>query len=243
MGDSTPFLTARWEDLALLNYTCPADLLLPLVPKGTSLDRWRGDALISLVGFLFKDTRVLGWHVPFHGTFEEVNLRFYVRRMTPSGDTRRAVVFVRELVPRRAIAAAARLIYNEPYLPAPMSHTSSLGNNGGALTYSWSYGGSPFTLAADAAGPARLPQAGSEAAFITEHYWGYNRQRNGGTLEYQVEHPQWPVWESARAGVTGPLASLYGSAFGEILSRPPRSSYVAAGSAITVHRGVRVSQP
>jgi uncharacterized protein YqjF (DUF2071 family) len=32
-----------------------------------------------MVGFVFKDTRVLGIKWPFHVNFEEVNLRFYVR--------------------------------------------------------------------------------------------------------------------------------------------------------------------
>src|SRR6188474_1200737 len=111
-----PFLTARWEDLVLLNYSCPVEILEPLVPAGTVLDLWDGDALVSLVGFMFKDTRVLGLAIPFHRTFEEVNLRFYVRRIGTDGEIRRAVVFVRELVPRQAIATIARRMYNEPYV-------------------------------------------------------------------------------------------------------------------------------
>src|SRR3989442_5255653 len=121
-----PFLTARWEDLVLLNYSCPIELLEPLVPRGTVLDLWNGQALVSLVGFLFRDTRVLGVRVPFHEAFEEVNLRFYVHRVTRSGEMRRAVVFVRELVPRHAIAAVARWVYDEPYLAVPMGHRSPL---------------------------------------------------------------------------------------------------------------------
>jgi uncharacterized protein YqjF (DUF2071 family) len=242
LGSSPTFLTARWEDLVLLNYRCPSELLAPLVPQGTVLDLWNGEALISLVGFLFRDTRVLGLPIPFHVTFEEVNLRFYVRRTTPSGELRRAVVFVRELVPRQAIAAIARWVYNEPYLAVPMSHRSSLNvQEGGTASYSWRHGGAAFVMTADAAGPARLPSPGSEAEFITEHYWGYTHQRNDDTLEYQVEHPAWPVWEATRSEVSGPLASLYGPAFGEILSMPPRSTFVAVGSPVSVYRGVRLS--
>src|SRR6188768_2836321 len=133
-----PFLTARWEDLVLVNYRCPRELLAPLVPRGTVLDPWQGDTLVSLVGFLFRNTRVLGLRIPFHHTFEEVNLRFYVRRTTPSGEARRAVVFVRELVPRIAIATLARWTYNEPYLAVPMEHRSTLSDaEGGAVEYSW----------------------------------------------------------------------------------------------------------
>src|SRR5689334_2274538 len=104
-----PFLRAEWRDLVMLNYESPAGLLDPLVPAGVELDRWRGTLYVSVVGFLFRDTRVLGIPIPFHRTFEEVNLRFYVRREL-DGDVRRGVVFVRELVPRRAIATVARLL-------------------------------------------------------------------------------------------------------------------------------------
>src|SRR6185436_1068196 len=169
---ASTFLTARWEDLVLLNYVCPPRILESLVPRGTTLDLWEGDALVSLVGFLFRNTRVAGLRIPFHQTFEEVNLRFYVRRLTPSGETRRAVVFVRELVPRRAIAAVARWVYNEPYLAVPMGHRSSLTDtDGGAVAYSWSYRGQQFVLDAGVRGPSERPAPASEAEFVTEHYW------------------------------------------------------------------------
>jgi len=236
------FLTARWEDLVLLNYSCPPHVLDPLVPRGTVLDLWNGEALVSVVGFLFRNTRVLGFRIPLHRTFEEVNLRFYVRRTMSSGEPRRAVVFVRELVPRRAIAAVARWIYNEPYLAVPMAHQSSLTEaDGGAVSYSWSHRQAHFRLSADVSGPARPPATGSEAEFITEHYWGYTRQRNGDTLEYQVEHPAWRTWAAPAATLSGPVASLYGSAFGAALSNPPRSAFVACGSAVVVHHGIRLA--
>ena len=126
-----PFLTARWTDLVILNYEVPPAVVLPLVPRGTELDIWQGQALVSLVGFLFTDTRVRGLAIPGHRHFEEVNLRFYVRRRVASAPDRRAVVFVRELVPRYAIAAIARFLYNEPYLSIPMRH------HGGLARGSW----------------------------------------------------------------------------------------------------------
>jgi len=232
-----PFLTARWESLVLVSWACPAALLEPLVPAGTELDAWKGEHLVSLVGFLFRDTRVGGVPVPRHRTFEEVNLRFYVRRRV-SGETRRAVVFVRELVPRRLIAAVARRIYGEPYLAVPMDHSIALDPaEGGQVVYSWRFEGAPFGLGAEIEGPARTLEPGSEAEFITEHYWGYTRQRAGGTLEYRVDHPRWLVWEADRALFRGPAARLYGPEFGKVLSGRPRSAFVAVGSAVTVYRG------
>ncbi len=236
------FLTARWESLVLLNYACPAALLAPLVPRGTELDHWHGETLVSLVGFLFADTRLLGVPVPGHRTFEEVNLRFYVRHTTPAGQRRRAVVFVRELVPRAAIAAVARWTYNEPYLAVPMSHDIALdAAAGGHARYTWQHAGADYRLDAVVTGPATALEPGSEAEFITEHYWGYTRQRDGGTLEYQVEHPRWAVWTAARASFTGPPACLYGDDFAAVLSAPPRSAFVAVGSEVTVRVGERVA--
>ena len=233
-----PFLTASWLDLALLNYDAPPSLLAPLVPRGTELDTWHGRALISVVGFYFADTRVLGLSIPRHRSFEEVNLRFYVRRDTGSGPVRRGVVFVRELVPRLAIAVVARALYNEPYLSVPMRHSTTLdAAAGGRVEYGWEFRGRSYRLAAEAEGAAALPLPGSEAEFITEHYWGYTRQRDGSTLEYQVRHPPWRVWTSRRHEFSGPAAALYGPAFGEILSRPPASAFIAEGSPVSVYSG------
>src|SRR5215470_635533 len=101
----------------MLNYEIDPTLLQPLVPPGTELDSWNGQSFITLVGFLFARTRVLGVPIPLHRNFEEVNLRFYVRRQAPDG-WRRAVVFIQELVPRSAIAWVARSFYCENYVRA-----------------------------------------------------------------------------------------------------------------------------
>lgn len=238
---SRPFLTARWESLLLLNYECPASLLEPLVPKGTTLDPWPGTPLISLVGFMFRDTRVRGIALPGHRTFEEVNLRFYVRRETPDGEVRRAVVFIRELVPRRIIATVARVLYNEPYLAVPMSHRLDLDpGSGGSAEFNWKHGGGRFSLSGKATGAAQESAANSEAEFITEHYWGYTRQRDGGTLEYKVDHPRWPVWQLDEAAFSGEATALYGAPFAELLASPPRSAFLATGSEVAVYSGRRL---
>ncbi|HXU33182.1 MAG TPA: DUF2071 domain-containing protein [Thermoanaerobaculia bacterium] len=239
-----PFLTARWERLVLLNYEVDSARLRPLVPAGTELDRWDDRCLMSLVGFRFLDTRLLGIPIPGHRDFDEVNLRFYVRRKGDDGVWRRAVVFIRELVPRWAIATLARWVYNEPYLAVPMTHDIRLTPDaGGSATYGWRYRGKSFALAAEAQGPAQPLVRDSEAEFITEHYWGYTRQRDGGTLEYQVEHPSWNVWTAHRASFTGPGELLYGPDFGPILAAPPASAFLAVGSPVAVHKGVRLATP
>ena len=227
----------------MLNFEIEPALLGPHVPAGTELDFWNGKTLVSLVGFWFQNTRVRGFPIPFHRHFEEVNLRFYVRRKTADG-WRRGVVFLRELVPRNAIAWTARTFYNEPYLALPMSHcieksTDRPGEIKSAA-YFWRFHGSENFLKLAARGPAQPLRENSEAEFITEHYWGYTAQRNGSTLEYQVEHPRWRVWEAATAELNCDIAGLYGAKFCPALQIPPASAFLAEGSPVKVYAGVRL---
>jgi uncharacterized protein YqjF (DUF2071 family) len=235
------FLTAEWRWLVMLNYEIPPEVLAPFVPRGTTLDLWQERAVASVVGFRFLDTRVVGVPIPFHRNFDEVNLRFYVRRELPDGETRRAVVFIRELVPKRMIAWVARALYNEPYRALPMRSETPRAptETPGQVRYAWrrrtTAGVSWEHVAACAVGGASVPAFGTEAQFITEHYWGYTRQRDGSTIEYEVRHPSWRVWVADDADLRVDVATLYGSEFVGPLTGPPRSAFVAEGSPVSVH--------
>ena len=224
----------------MLNYEVDEALLAPLVPAGVELDRWRGRLYVSVVGFRFVDTRVLGIAVPGHTRFDEVNLRFYVRREV-AGDVRRGVVFIRELVPRRAIAFVARVKYNEPYRAVRMRHViESVGDRRTAREYAWRAGRAWARVRATTLGDPRPLAVGSEEEFITEHYWGYTRQRDGGTIEYRVEHPRWNVWQADSARLDGDVTRVYGPEFARALKGPPRSAFVADGSPVTVFAPERI---
>jgi len=237
------FLTAEWRYLAMLNYRVAPSLLAPHVPAGTSLDAWRGETYVSAVGFLFRDTRLLGVPVPFHRHFEEVNLRLYVRR-TVGGEVRRGVTFIRELVPGVAIAAVARAAYNEPYRALPMRHRIGPLRAPGAtpevVEYGWRQGAAWGGLRVEPAGEPEPLRSGSEEEFITEHYWGYTAQRDGSTVEYRVEHPRWRTWRVDRATIEGDLTELYGPAFARVLAEPPASAFLAEGSPVTVFAPTRL---
>jgi uncharacterized protein YqjF (DUF2071 family) len=227
-----PFLTANWRYLAILNFVIDPAILAPLVPPGTELDFENGGTFVSVVGFLFLDTRLLGLPIPLHRDFEEVNLRFYVRKK--SADTwRRGVVFVRELVPRRAIALVARAFYGEPYLAVPMSHNIEHTDGKLSVEYSWKRARKSELLKMTAGGEPQVIPAGSHAEFITEHYWGYTCFR-GGCSEYRVEHPRWKIWNTQSYQFRADVASLYGEQFVETLNTPPRSAFIAEGSPIQV---------
>jgi uncharacterized protein len=232
----SPFLTAEWKSLVMLSWDADPALLRSHVPAGTELDDWNGRTLASVVGFSFLRTRLLGVPVPLHGSFEEVNLRFYVRRRGPEG-WRRGVVFIREIVPRAAVAALARLVYNEPYVTRRMRSRLEPG----LVEYAWREAGAWQAVRARMEGEPRPLAPGSEEEFVTEHYWGYTRQRDGGTVEYQVEHPSWRVWPATESALDCDVAAVYGPDFGALLSTPPASAFVADGSAVVVHRARRTA--
>jgi uncharacterized protein YqjF (DUF2071 family) len=224
----------------MLNYEVDPELLGPLVPAGTKLDDWNGVTYASVVGFMFCDTRVFGVPVPGYRQFEELILRFYVRHRGPDG-WRRGVVFVKEVVPRRAIAAVARVVYNEHYVALPMRHAVDVSPaSGGTVEYGWRAGGRWGRLSAVVNGEPQPVQDGSEEEYITEHYWGYVTQRDSGSVEYGVEHPRWRVWRAHDAGLDADLEPLYGAAFASALAGSPRSAIVAEGSPVIVRHGARL---
>lgn len=233
-----PFLTAAWRDLAILSWEVEPALLEPHVPAGTELDRHEERVLVSLVGFLFRDTRVGGIAIPGHRDFEEVNLRGYVRRRE-EGAWRRGVAFIREVVPRRAIAWTARLCYGEPYVALPMRHRHADDGAGRRLLYAFGGPRHERRIELRTAEPVAETREGSLEAFIVEHYWGYTRRRRG-TGEYRVEHPPWRVAPAAEARLVGDVADLYGAALGAVLRRPPDHALLAEGSTVAVHRGTTI---
>jgi hypothetical protein len=250
--NGSPFLTAQWLNLAVLNFEIDPDVLRPLVPEGTELDKWQGRTLVSLVGFVFRDTRVWGLPIPFHRNFPEVNLRFYVRRRTADG-WRRGVAFIKEFAPRRAVAWMARRFFGENYTTVRMrSFDVPMDFPGHGLdaprraSYEWRYAGAEHRLAVTASGVPRYPRQHSEEAFVIEQCWGYSRGALGAgrascrTLEYRVEHPRWKVWTACEARLDADVARLYGPEFVESLSGRPRSAYLVDGSRVTVFRGVAI---
>jgi len=217
----------------MLNFVVDPAIVAPLVPLGAEIDFENGETFLSVVGFLFLDTRLLGLPIPLHRDFEEVNLRFYVRKR--SADTwRRGVVFVRELVPRHAIALIARACYGENYVAVPMKHKIEHLDGSLKVEYSWRRGRKWESIKMSAMGEPQTIPAGSHTEFITEHYWGYTSLRNG-CGEYCVEHPRWKIWNATSFEFNADVATLYGEQFAETLNQSPRSAFIAYGSPITVH--------
>lgn len=228
----------------MLSYAVDPASLAAFVPAGTELDFFEGRTFVSLVAFRFLQTHVLGVSIPFHVDFEEVNLRFYVRRRAEQG-WRRGVTFIRELVPRPAVALVARLVFNENYVAIPMSHQIHDVGLGAdrriSAEYGWRHHGTTASVRMSAGGTPVRPRAGSLEQFITEHYWGYVRQRAGGTLEYEVRHDPWGVWTANEAAFVDAGSQLYDPALFPMLNRKPDSAFLADGSSIRLFEGRRIS--
>lgn len=224
----------------MLNWEVSESLLLPYLPRGVEFDRLGSKLYASIVAFRFLDTRVWGMPVPWHRDFEEVNLRFYVRREV-AGEIRRGVVFVSELVPRFWVAALARALYNERYRAVAMTHKVISTEYGIRTAYAWRDKGQEFFVRASAEGPPHLVPSDSREMFIAEHYWGYSRLRDGTTMEYRVEHPTWRLWVECQIELCSDIAQSYGAEWREVFGRKPDFSFIGEGSPVAVFPGSRLA--
>jgi uncharacterized protein YqjF (DUF2071 family) len=234
------FLQAKWTSLLMLNYEVDPEILKPYLPFATIPDLWRGKALVSMVGFMFEDTKVLGIKWPFHVNFEEVNLRFYVKHF--DGEKwKRGAVFVSEIVPKPMISLVANNLYKEHYSAMPMRHSAiRIDNSHTQFLYEWRLKGKWNKLGAIVSNRFEDIQPGSPEEFIFEHYWGYNIWAEAVTMQYQVEHISWQVASVSEPVFEADIAALYGEAFVPYLNDKPYSAFFAKGSDIVVRMGDKI---
>jgi len=224
---------AEWRKLIMANYAIDPEIILPFVPKGTQLDFWENRCFISLVGFMFNKSRLNGIPIPFHQSFEEVNLRFYVLRK--EGATfKRGVVFIREFVPKVAVTTIANGVFHEHYETIRMKHEWQVGEKELSIKYAWKKNKwHSLEITTDVNSHALV--AGSMEDYFTEHYWGYTQQ-NGHTLEYFVDHHPWEVYPARSFVVSVDFEMCYGKKFGFLSDTPPASVFLAEGSAISLEK-------
>jgi len=219
----------------MINYAIEPKILEKYLPKGTELDLWNNTCYVSLVGFMFKNTKIKGVKIPFHINFEEVNLRFYVR-YNDDGEWKRGVVFVKEIVPKPALTFVANTVYKENYETMPMSHSWAISENRLSVEYKWKKNQwNSLKIVTDNQPSEILP--GSEEEFITEHYWGYTKVSEQKTSEYGVEHPKWQVYPTKEFSIDVDFHSVYGKDFAFLAKEEPKSVFLAEGSEIKVKSG------
>ncbi|MHC0447192.1 YqjF family protein [Flavobacterium sp. 3-218] len=227
------FLNAKWKNLALFNYEVNREYLEKYVPAGTEIDIWNGKCYVSLVGFLFKETKVLGLKVPFHINFEEVNLRFYVKRFE-NGEWKRGVVFIKEIVPKKAITFIANTLYQEHYETRKMKHGIFENESTNTFVYQWKNDKKWNTIQLETQKNPTEIKVDSEAEFITEHYFGYTKISDETTFEYEVTHPRWEQLEVLNHYVDIDFRKTYGDDFEFLQNLKPTSVFLAKGSKIGV---------
>ncbi|MDQ3142537.1 MAG: DUF2071 domain-containing protein [Bacteroidota bacterium] len=226
------FLQAEWRKLLMLNYLVDRSLLEPYLPYHTEIDLYKDRCYISLVGFMFLDTKLKGLRIPFHTTFEEVNLRFYVRHYE-NGAWKRGVVFIKEIVSKPALTFIANTLYKENYETFPMDHSWRTNDHSLFVEYKWKKKAwNSINVKVDR--PSTKIDDGSEEEFITEHYWGYTKITDKVTSEYRVEHPRWEVYETTEYSIDVDFRDVYGKDFEFLQSETPKSVFLAEGSEIQV---------
>jgi uncharacterized protein YqjF (DUF2071 family) len=227
------FLSARWENLVMANYEVDPEVLKSYLPHGVELDLYNGKTYVSLVGFMFKQTSLFHIPIPFFGTFEEVNLRFYVKRL--EGDfIKRGVVFINETVPHKLVAWLANKLYKEHYIAIPTKNEIDITGRSKKIRYQWKINKEWNHIAVNAAkeNEPMLPESIEE--FIFEHYYGYTKINNRLSQEYRVNHPRWRVNKVIDHSIHCDFKSMYGNDFAFLGNRQPHSVIIAEGSPVTV---------
>lgn len=227
------FLHAKWQNLIMANYEIDPSILFPYLPKGVELDYFNGKTYVSLVGFLFKDSSIFNIPIPSMGTFEEVNLRFYVVRKV-GNELRRGVVFINETVPNKIVAWVANKLYKEHYIAIPTKHKWTFANDKKEIAYQWKVQSKWNSIKVVASVAKQKMEAGSMEEFIFEHYFGYTKVNSQHSIEYKINHPSWEINAIHDSHIDCDFATFYGKEFGVLNSIKPHSIMLAEGSDISV---------
>jgi len=226
----------------MANYPVDPLILRPYLPAYTELDDWKGEIYVSLVGFMFRQVRVKGLRVPYHTDFPEVNLRFYVRHQQ-SGQWKRGVVFINELVPKPAITWVANTLFREHYRTLPMRYDDRTEGETLRVGYQWKYRERWNRLTVDAEAVPAVLESGSKEEFITEHFWGYTSMGPAYSGEYEVAHPRWEIHPVKGHDISCDFGGLYGKAFAGLSEQAPASVFLAEGSPVKVYSKKRITFP
>ena len=227
------FLKANWENIIMANYVIDPKILFPFLPKGVELDLFNSKCYISLVGFMFKDTKLFNIKIPYFGTFEEINLRFYVVRK--EGDTvKRGVVFINETIPYPIVAWMANKLYNEKYTVVPTKHQISGDGATKKVNFEWLLNKKWNSIYVEATTASKPMQTDSLEKFIYEHYYGYTKINENTSEEYKLQHPSWLVNKVEKYKINCDFKAMYGEAFSVLNDTDPSAVFIAEGSSVGI---------
>ena len=227
------FMTARWENLIMANYAIDPEILKPYIPNGVELDLFEGKAFVSLVGFLFRKSRIFGIPIPLLGSFEEINLRFYVKSKE-GNQYKRGVVFINETVPYKPVAWLANKLYKEHYIAIPTKHRIVISEEQKEVEFQWKTPSQWNIIRVKASIFSGELERGSLQEFIFEHYFGYTKISEYESQEYKINHPRWQVNEIKEYHIDCNFKEMYGDAFAKLENMEPEAVFIAEGSDISV---------
>lgn len=227
------FLKAQWQNIIMANYEVPIAFLSEYLPKGVEVDLYDGKAYISLVGFMFKNTRLFNIPIPGLGTFEEINLRFYVIKKN-NKENIRGVVFIHETVPYKSVAWLANKLYKEHYSTVKTKNTLSNTILEKKIRYEWLLKNNWQHISVSASQTSSPMPSDSLEEFIYEHYAGYTKVNPDHTLEYRIKHPSWKINRVNAFDINCDFRAMYGKAFEFMNHIKPTSVYLAEGSQVSV---------
>ena len=230
-GMKMTVLKAEWKKLLMINYVVDQNILLPYLPKGTELDLYNNECYVSLVGFKSENTKFMGIKFPFHGNFEEINLRFYVQH-NDGGTIKHGVVFIKEIVYSPITAYFASNLFNEKYVSREMRHIYDPEIVSQILRYEWKE--KKFNkFRVEGSLRVRPVEPESETEFFTERHYSYTKTPNRKkTAEMYLEHPRWEDSRIYSYRVNVNFKAAFGKRFEFLNTTEPKSVLLVEGSDI-----------
>ena len=227
------FLKANWENIIMVNYEIDPEILTPLLPNGVELDLFNGKAYVSLVGFMFKETKLFNVPIPKLGTFEEINLRFYVIRKE-DGITKRGVVFINETIPYKIVAWMANKLYKEHYTVVPTKHNIIKDAVYQKIKFEWLLDNKWNSIYVENRISSHRMVNDSLEKFIYEHYYGYTKINAQKTEEYRLHHPSWKIHQVTNYEIDCDFNAMYGNSFSVLNDTKPTAVFIAEGSSVAI---------
>jgi uncharacterized protein YqjF (DUF2071 family) len=227
------FLKANWENIIMVNYEIAPEILMPYLPKGVELDLYEGKTYVSLVGFMFKKTKLFNVPIPKLGTFEEINLRFYVTR-TEGNTIKRGVVFINETIPYKIVAWMANKLYNEHYTVVPAKHSIFKDATNQKIKFEWLSNKKWSSIYVENEMSSQTMKKNTLEKFIYEHYYGYTKVSNYITGEYRLHHQSWEIHKMLDYKIDCDFKAMYGNSFSVLNDTKPTAVFIAKGSSVAI---------
>ena len=227
------FLKANWENIIMVNYEIDPKILIQFLPKGVEIDLFNEKCYISLVGFMFKKTKLFNIPIPWFGTFEEINLRFYVVRKE-NNEIKRGVVFINETIPYPIVAWMANKLYKEHYTVVPTKHKINHEIKIKKVKFEWFINKKWNSIYVESSAKSSPMEQDSLEKFIYEHYYGYTKIDESKTEEYKLQHPSWKTNEVINYNIDCDFEAMYGKSFSVLNLKKPEAVFIAEGSSVAV---------